>query len=181
MQSNEYLHREKACFSREDLPDPGEVLLRYLRRHGLRQTSRRELILEVFWDMDGHPSPEEIRDEVLRRDQTVGLATIYRTLKLFLKSGIARKQRFSDGLDRYEPSYGKKQHLHLICELCGRNMEVPASAMDTMYEELATTRGFTLRSHQTCLYGVCDACIQALTVGDAMQSRDWSTKGEIRP
>ncbi len=180
MQTTNALHADNAQRPATDGADPGEMLQRYLRRHGLRRTARRELILEVFLDMDGHPSPEEICNEVLRRDESVGVATIYRTLKLFLDSGIAKKQRFSDGLDRYEPRYGKQQHVHLICELCGRTMEIASPDLDALYAQLAATNAFALRNHQTCIYGVCQECAKILRPSDTMQNHAGGASGELR-
>ena len=35
-----------------------------MRRQGLKQTHQRRIILEVFLDMGGHPSTEELHEEI---------------------------------------------------------------------------------------------------------------------
>ncbi len=141
--------------------DPGAVLRGYMDRHGLKQTAQREIILEVFLDIGGHPSPEELHEEVRRKDDSIGLATIYRTLKLFAASGIAKGQHFGDGLTRYELKFGKKQHIHLICEQCGRNMEASSRDVERHYEILARQSGFVIQRYTTSLYGLCEQCAAA--------------------
>jgi Fur family ferric uptake transcriptional regulator len=150
--------------------EPEEKLQLFLRRHGLRQTPQRLLILEVFLDMDGHPSPEELRDELLLRGHAIGLSTIYRTLRLFLDSGIARKHQFGDGLCRYEPEKGGMPHVHLVCEICGRRLEASSKLVAESFKDLSSSHAFFLSSHQTVLYGICDVCAKACRAGNALQS-----------
>jgi Fur family ferric uptake transcriptional regulator len=138
--------------------DPGEELRRYMHERGLKQTAQRELILEVFLDMGGHPSPEELHEAVRLKDGTIGLATIYRTLKLLADSGVAREEFFGDGVTRYELRHGKQQHIHLICERCGKNIEVQAEDIERHYRALSQDRGFKLVRYCTCLYGLCEQC-----------------------
>src|SRR5207244_377164 len=50
----------------------------------LKKTSQRALIWKALLDSKGHPSVEEIRDKLLKEGHRIGLATIYRTLKILL-------------------------------------------------------------------------------------------------
>lgn len=134
-----------------------------MRKHGLKQTHQRRIILEVLLDMGGHPSTEELHDEILRRGHNLGLATTYRTLKLLVEKDLARKLEFGDGQSRYEIHDGGGQHLHLICERCGKTFEAPTSAVDALFSELAKDHDFALRSHSTCLFGLCDECLAKST------------------
>ena len=132
-----------------------------LQRHGLRQTRQRKVILEIFTDMDGHPSPEEIHAEIRRKGHNLGLATIYRTLKVLVEAGLARKLEFGDGLGRYERQDDWDHHLHMICQRCGKTFEAPTTAIGNLLNELAKNNAFVLHSHTTYLYGLCDECISA--------------------
>lgn len=138
--------------------DPLQLFRNYLRQHGNKITPQRELILDVFMDMEGHPAPEELYTEVKKRDHSVGQATVYRTLKLLSEAGIAKEMHFGDGLTRYEHKWGQTHHDHLICERCGANIEVVDPQIEKLQEELAAKHGFVLTGHRMYLYGLCAAC-----------------------
>ncbi len=136
-------------------------ILEDLHRLGFKLTAQRKAILDAFLDLGGHPSPEEIHQEVRRRGRTTGSATIYRTVKVFVEAGIARRLEFGDGLSRYELRNNKARHLHLVCRRCGRTFEAYAMSMDTLYAELAKTHAFVVNDSTTCLHGLCAACLAA--------------------
>ncbi|THB62755.1 MAG: transcriptional repressor [Desulfovibrio sp.] len=148
--------------TRSDVTDRSclDDFARSLQRLGVKQTRQRKVILQVFLDMEGHPSPEEIREEARRKGHRLGLATIYRTLKLLVDAGLARKLDFGDGQGRYERRDGKERHLHLICQQCGRTIEAPVATVEGRFSELAEAHSFVLHSHTTMLYGLCKACLK---------------------
>src|SRR5256885_15926883 len=93
-------------------------LFQLLEEKKLKKTSQRELIWSVLMEAKGHPSVEQIRDLLLAKGHRIGIATIYRTLKILLASGMVRQSR-SHGMTRYEPVFGEPNHLHFICNNCG--------------------------------------------------------------
>ena len=72
----------------------------YITANGLKFTPQRRLIAEVFLKQAGHLSTEELYDKVRKEDPSVGQATVYRTLKLFCESGLAKEGHFGDGVAR---------------------------------------------------------------------------------
>lgn len=140
------------------MKDPRTVFADYICRNKLKMTPQRNLILEVFLEHPDHVASEELYDKVRERDPSVGQATVYRTLKLLSDAGIAKEVHFGDGLTRYEPDHADKHHDHLICEVCGRNLEVVDERIERLQDELAERHGFTLTGHTMYLYGVCPDC-----------------------
>lgn len=141
--------------------DPLQVFSDYIAANGLKMTPQRKLIVDVFLREEGHPTTEELYEKVKKDDPSVGQATVYRTMKLLSESGIAKEVRFGDGVARYEQKYGNKHHDHLICEQCGKNIEVLDEQIELLQEELAARHGFVLTSHRMYLYGECKACREA--------------------
>ena len=92
----------------------------------------------------------------MKADSSIGLATVYRTLRLFVEAGIASERRFQEGVTRYEPQ--QPHHDHLICVRCGRIVEFENDAIERLQDEIAAHHGFTLLSHRHELYGACEAC-----------------------
>lgn len=141
-----------------DRPTPHEAFTAYLVEHRLKITPQRRLILDIFLLEPGHVSSEELYAKVKRRDASIGQATVYRTLKLLAGCGLAQAVSFADGITRYEPHFGVEHHDHLICESCGRTIEIMDPVIERRQEELAAKYGFTLARHKMDLYGTCQDC-----------------------
>ena len=141
-----------------DRPTPHEAFTAYLVEHRLKITPQRRLILDIFLQEAGHVSSEELYAKVKRRDASIGQATVYRTLKLLAGCGLAQAVSFADGITRYEPHFGAEHHDHLICESCGRTIEIVDPVIEHRQEELAARYGFRLRRHKMDLYGLCTDC-----------------------
>jgi Fur family ferric uptake transcriptional regulator len=137
---------------------PLDVFADYLAGKSLKMTPQRRLILDTLLKQSGHLSSEELYAKVKKRDSSIGQATVYRTLKLLNESGLIEPLDFADGVTRYEPCYGEQHHDHLICEKCGKNIEILDQTIENRQEELADEHGFTLLRHKMYLYGVCAEC-----------------------
>ncbi|MUM78746.1 transcriptional repressor [Pseudodesulfovibrio sp. F-1] len=137
---------------------PQEVFADFLADRNLKTTPQRRLILDTLLKQNGHLSPEELYAKVKKRDKSIGQATVYRTLKLLNESGLIETLDFADGVTRYEPSYGEEHHDHLICERCGKNIEILDTVIENRQEQLAAEHGFALLRHKMYLYGLCDEC-----------------------
>lgn len=138
--------------------DHRDVLATYVARKALKWTRQRETILESFLGSRDHLTCEEIHSRVVKDDPSIGLATVYRTLRLFVESGIASERRFQDGVTRYEPK--QSHHDHLICVRCGRIVEFESDEIERLQDEVARQRGFQLLSHRHELYGACEDCAE---------------------
>lgn len=131
-------------------------LVEHVRRHGLRWTRQREVILDLFLAQDEHLTSEDLHRRVAEEDQTIGLSTVYRTLKLFVEAEIASERRFRDGVTRFEVR--QTHHDHLICQRCGRIVEFENPEIEALQEGVARDHGFRLTSHRHELYGSCADC-----------------------
>lgn len=143
----------------EDRPvgNPAQIFRSFLKNKGLRNTPQRQQIMEVFFNESGHLTTEEIYDRVRKEDPSLGQATVYRTMKLLCEAGLAREVRFGDGLARYEHA-ADAHHDHLICENCGRNIEVVDSQIEELQDALARKHGFKPTFHRLYLYSICPDC-----------------------
>jgi len=140
------------------MKDPIAVFSDYAEQKRLKMTPQRRLILDVFLRERGHVTSEELYNKVKLANQSVGQATVYRTLKLLSGSGLAKELDFGDGVTRYEQTYGHSHHDHLICERCGKNVEVVDQDIEVIQERVAREHGFSLTGHVMYLYGICADC-----------------------
>ena len=100
-----------------------EVLESYIAEHKLKITKQRRVVLNVFLECKDHVSVEELYSIVSEQEPKIGLATIYRTLALLTKSGLALEMDFGDGQKRYESSFMSAHHDHMVCTECGKIIE----------------------------------------------------------
>lgn len=146
----------RAKVSMADFSGQLKKLNEYLKKKGLRHTQQREEILKVFLQQQ-HVTTEDLWALVKKRDSSVGYATVYRTLKLFVDVGIALKHEFGEGSARYEPS-GGDHHDHLICTECGLIVEFENDKIESLQDQVAAEHTFKLTHHKMELYGLCPQC-----------------------
>ena len=134
--------------------DPETVFTRFLRGKGCHNTQQRRAIVSVFFQEEGHLTIDDLYGLVQRQDPTVGQSTVYRTMKLLCEAGLAKEVSFGGGVVRYEQA-SDWHHDHLICECCGKSIEVVDPKIEALQERLVRQYGFTPTQHRLYLYGVC--------------------------
>lgn len=133
-----------------------------LREKEYKLTSRRELVLRAFLEnKDKHLSAEEVYNLVKPKAPDTGLATVYRTLELFLEFDIIHAIDFGDGRKRYELGAAlghSHQHHHLICTQCGSIIEVNEDLLDDLESRVSQEHEFKITNHQLKIFGTCKNC-----------------------
>ena len=135
-----------------------EILREHILRAGLRRTTQRDLILEIFLRTEEHLTSEDLYLLVQREDPSVGHTTVYRTLKLLTEAGLAREVRFGDNKTYYEHHYNHDHHDHMICTECGRVIEFFSAEIEALQDQMADNFGFRPTHHSLRLWGVCRQC-----------------------
>ena len=128
----------------------------YLSKNGLRLTNQRKLIAATFFEAEGHLNFEQLYEAVQQRDSSVGQATVYRTLKVLVDSGLANSSRFGGNSALYESAITDEHHDHLICTECGLIVEFCDDQIESLQHVVAQGHGFTLKDHTMELYATCD-------------------------
>jgi len=135
-----------------------QIFQNFALSKGLKSTRQRDMILDCFLSCDQHLSTEELYLKLKESMPGIGFATVYRTLKLFAESGIAREIQFGDGQTRYEHLHAGEHHDHLVCTRCGAIMEFENETIEKLQAEVARNHGFTIVNHKLELYGICAKC-----------------------
>ena len=139
-------------------PDVGRLkksLAEYVDQQGLRWTDKRRLICDTFFASSEHISLEELLSRVRAKDPRIGYATVYRTMRLLVESGVANERHFADEITSFEPTDTETHHDHLICVDCGKIVEFKEPKIEKLQEQVARRHGFELRYHKHELYCVC--------------------------
>jgi Fur family ferric uptake transcriptional regulator len=130
----------------------------FAAQKGLKSTRQRDAVLDLFLSSDRHMSIEELYLKLRAKHPTIGYATVYRTLKLFAESGIAREIQFGDGQTRYEHVEEGEHHDHLVCTRCGTIVEFSNESIEKLQDAVADSHGFLIETHKLELYGICKKC-----------------------
>src|SRR5512138_1660262 len=145
---------ERSDFRSDDPAELKERWRAYIQDRRLNTTAQREAIVEQFLRTREHVSIDELLGKVRKRQPKVGYATVYRTLKLLVDSGLAIERQFGDGQARYEVAGA--HHDHLICARCGVILEFEDDEIERLQEKIAQRLGgFTVIRHRHELYALC--------------------------
>lgn len=120
---------------------------------GLRMTEQRRVIARVLSEAQDHPDVETVYERAAAIDRRIGLATVYRTLRLFEEANILERHDFGDGRARYEEAQ-EEHHDHLIDVQSGKVIEFKNAAIEALQAKVAEELGFRLVDHRLELYGV---------------------------
>lgn len=130
----------------------------YLLLEGLKKTSQRTLIMNKILARAGHLSAEDLFSDLKSSHPSIGLATIYRTLKVLKEAGVIEEHNFVEGKAIFELAFPNQHHDHLVCLSCQKVLEFIDNKVEERQKEIATQHGFSLEKHTMNLFGHCSAC-----------------------
>jgi len=134
------------------------IFRRHIRNNGMLSSRQRERILDVFLKIEKHPTIDDIYTLVKKKNPKIGLATVYRAMRVICNAGLARETDFGDGIRRFEHKYKHQHHDHLICLKCGRIIEVISPGIEKLQESLARRHRFKAVRHRMEIFGICRTC-----------------------
>ncbi len=138
-----------------------ENLKLILKEKGYKLTPQRRSILdEIIKNEGSHLTTEEIYDLVKVNCPEIGLATVYRTVQLLEEMEVLYKLDLDDGCSRYElcDEDESHQHHHLICQNCGKVIEVEGDLLEELEQGIEKKYNFKIKNHSLKFYGICDNC-----------------------
>ena len=127
-----------------------------LRARGFRMTTQRLAILHVLHHEGSHLSPAEIYKQARRKLAGLTEPTVYRTLEFLVQNGLVRSSRASNGRLTYQ--IAGEDHHHMICRVCGSEMEIQHTLIEDLYRKLESTSGYLRIDSHVTFFGVCPKC-----------------------
>lgn len=122
-----------------------------LRTEGIRVTRQRMAILKVLAGSDDHPDATELHRRAREADDSVSLATVYRTLSVLEDKGIAQRHAFEGAAARFEAA-DAPHHDHIIDLDTSEVIEFTSPEIERLQREIARRHGYELVSHRLELY-----------------------------
>lgn len=116
--------------------DTEQDLVDTLRRAGFRLTRQRRTICRVLAEAPGdHLSAADIIERAGRHGEALDMSTVYRTLEIFEELGVLHHVHLGHGPGIYHLSE-RSDHHHLVCEACGRVVDLPLDALESSFSEI---------------------------------------------
>ena len=127
-----------------------------LRSRGFRMTPQRMAILHVLRHSGIHLSPTEVFKQAKRDLPGLTEPTVYRTLEFLAENGLAYPSHTGNGHLTYQ--IAGDDHHHVICRICGSEIEVEHASLENLYRKLESTSGYVRIDSHVTFFGVCPNC-----------------------
>lgn len=132
-----------------------------LQKKGYRVTSQRIAVLKVICQSGSNNlSADEIYMRVKKAVPGIGIATVYKTLRIFEREGMISKTEFPDKIFRYEIMEDKSISCHMFCIGCGKTYKLKNSHVEALIKNMDAGIPFTPLRGGIMIYGYCSECAQ---------------------
>ena len=133
---------------------PPTSLMAVLEERGFRATAPRKAVARLLEQKRKGFTVEALSEEL----PSIGKATIYRTIKLFLKEGVVCKFPLMDGSPLYCLTRTDHRHYHTVCVQCGDVGEFKAARIEKVLEAANADIPGQVVGHRIELYVNCEYC-----------------------
>jgi len=121
-----------------------------------KRSKQRDAIVRVLRSTSTHPSAEWIYEQVKKEIPNIGLATVYRNLRILKESGEVSEIHTSKDITRFDSN--TSTHYHFCCDRCGKVIDLDESIDTTIEARIAKKTGLRVTRHHLELGGVCLEC-----------------------
>lgn len=83
-----------------------------LKEKDLKVTPQRIGVLEAIYTLRNHPTAEQIIDFIHKKNPSIAIGTVYKTLDTFVKHGVVNKILTEGEVMRYDGILKHHHHLH---------------------------------------------------------------------
>jgi Fur family ferric uptake transcriptional regulator len=130
------------------------IFRRFLKKRGLKFTAERASILDAVLSKDGVFEVDQLMFEMHQAGHRVSKATIYRTIKHLVESGIIQEVLLDSRQAHYQLIYGRKPMDHLVCMETGDIIEFHNDELAKLRDRIARDHGYKAVGHRFLIYGV---------------------------
>lgn len=118
----------------------------------MKRTKQKEIILDAVFELNHHPTADEIYLYLKKDYPRLSLATVYRNLNTYAQDGKIRKVSIPGDSERFD--FNLSEHEHFYCESCHQVYDVKVN----ISEVINNVSPFVFSSYKLMLYGTCESC-----------------------
>ena len=128
-----------------------------IRRKGYRLTLQRRIVLDAVCACQGHATFQDIFERVRGEYAGIDPSTVYRTLDFLAELNLIASSHVGDQ-HIYEIAIGQPSHHHLVCRVCGAEVQIDDGTVSAALEAIGRAYGFTVEPNHLILSGLCRDC-----------------------
>jgi len=129
-----------------------------LKSNGLKNTKRRNSILEVLAKTDQPITVDQVCLELHKNDVSINISTVYRILETLISKGLILKTNIiGENKSLFELNRMDHKH-HFICMGCKQMFSVDDCPFEQYGKLLQAKMGFNVTGHKLEIYGYCQNC-----------------------
>ena len=129
-----------------------------LIKNGLKPTKHRLEIMDMFLSAYEPVSAEEIYNCLIKKDISINLSTVYRTLEALENKNIIRTV-ILNGTDKTLFELSDHDHKHyFVCLTCKKILPIMHCPLEVYEQQLVKEKGYEITGHRLDIYGYCEAC-----------------------
>jgi Fur family ferric uptake transcriptional regulator len=141
---------------RETLSPAVTDLAEQLTAAGYKVTGPRLAVLQAVTALRGSFSVQEIEQWLIEHDESPGIASIFRTVRLCCDLHLLQRIHGIDECHRY--SLGRDHGHHVICTRCGSMEIFEDCGVHDLVLQLEQRTGFRIENHLVEMFGLCPRC-----------------------
>jgi Fe2+ or Zn2+ uptake regulation protein len=124
---------------------------------GLRLTPQRDILLRVLSAAKGHPTADDLVQQVRKVLPSVSHATVYRNVQELVRAGLVGTLERAGGAVQFE--INTEDHHHFVCRDCGRVWDIYLAKVGVRVDRRRSSLdGFRIDRRDIQLHGLCARC-----------------------
>ena len=127
-----------------------------LRAHNLKATPQR-LAMASILEFHGHTTIDVLYEEMLRKFDSISLATIYKNIHIMLENSFVQEVKIPHTKSVFELT--KEAHSHLVCKECSSIEDITLD-MQNLSLQVDSLSNFKIESASVVFDGVCIECLK---------------------
>ncbi|MBF2048345.1 Fur family transcriptional regulator [Leptolyngbya sp. 7M] len=121
-----------------------------------QRTRSQDRILNLLKRLDRAISAQDIYMELRNRNESMGLATVYRSLEALKLEGAVQVRTLANGESLY--STMQEDRHHLTCLQCGTSIPIDKCPVHDLEAQLHQSYQFKIFYHTLEFFGLCTKC-----------------------
>ena len=122
----------------------------------VQRTRSQERIFRALQALNRPVSAQELYSQLRQHPQSVGLATVYRSLEALKLEGSLQVRTLATGESLY--SLVHQDHHHLTCVNCGQSITIDECPVHDLEHRLEQSHQFKVYYHTLEFFGLCQQC-----------------------